>query len=564
MKKNIIAVALLALFVISVFSSCERDDNSDYNALADTYLRIEGEIVGTDIKSARVTPDPQIGISYLSFGKGDEIGFFSFHENNCSRVNTAAGHKDDDCDYLKNVCLSYSDDAGSKAFISSSIKDIALNSLGLTFAYYPYSDKTKPTNYIQLGENDHYVNIFTDDGQIDDILAAAKRQYADVNYKFYHKFSMLLIFLGEGFSDVNNDTLTVHLKEKILGAHVSRVWTNKAYPESFELNVDKVSVDDGALYDFGSSEFIGKKNSGYRLPKHEDDPARTVYPVIIPYGVEIDYIKLNDITGMQQKVRPSKSVLPGLEGGYQYPLTIRMEGITPVVYPDKIIPWGDSIRIEAPDAPGIYSRKDFEDWLALYNENVDNIENLPETAPLGEYGTKNDDGWTFYLRDNIDCEGITCNKYGYIIKELKNNVTFDGCNYVITNLMLNLGDKEPEFGMGLIGEISGGTLKNTRIEFVTVRNVSRDKPSGCIAAKITGGKILDCTVRQAVMTCGGKAGVLAGEATGGFAGWCKFHGFVQTPEKPLDDEDIRGVVGESSSGEFMVESITNRVVPVME
>ena len=66
--------------------------------------------------------------------------------------------------------------------------------------------------------------------------------------------------------------------------------------------------------------------------------------------------------------------------------------------------------------------------------------------------------------------------------------------------MLDLKDSEPEQGMGLIGEITdGGYLQNLRMEFVTVRSKSSDKPSGCIAARISGGQITNCTVRQAIM-----------------------------------------------------------------
>ena len=58
---------------------------------------------------------------------------------------------------------------------------------------------------------------------------------------------------------------------------------------------------------------------------------------------------------------------------------------------------------------------------------------------------------------------------------------------------------------------------------MTVRNMTADALSGCIAGCISGGEVYGCTVREAAMMCrDGVAGVLAGEMTGGRVSDCKF------------------------------------------
>lgn len=83
-------------------------------------------------------------------------------------------------------------------------------------------------------------------------------------------------------------------------------------------------------YEFGHSFFIAPRIEGYTLL--EGQGPRTVYPVILPEEVEIDYIEVVDKTGTLQQVRFTKDAFPnGMEGGHIHPLTIRMEGIIPTI-----------------------------------------------------------------------------------------------------------------------------------------------------------------------------------------------------------------------------------------
>lgn len=354
-----------------------------------------------------------------------------------------------------------------------------------------------------------------------------------------------------------NKALTVHLTEKVIGAHITRKWNGNA--EQFTFTVDKVPTDNETT---GLSAFKTRKIENYKLSETEKE-SRTVYPVILPSGMEIDYIEATDVNGNIQKIRSVKETLPELKPGWKYPMTIRMDGIVPTVYPHEIEPWGEPTKIEVDKLPGIYTPDDFEKWLALYNTYIADKKDIPEEKQdsLEKYGDYTEQKkWIFYLRDSIDCSKIESTS-GTLIKRLVEGVTLDGGNHILKNLMLDLKDSEPEQGMGLIGEITdGGYLQNLRMEFVTVRSKSSDKPSGCIAARISGGQITNCTVRQAIMICKSTSGILAGEMTNGSVDNCKFHGMVQAPFYPLPKEEYKGIVGKIDAGTIIDNNLTNHVI----
>lgn len=375
---------------------------------------------------------------------------------------------------------------------------------------------------------------------------------------------MVLLFLGEGFSPdtEGNGKLTVNLTYHVLGAHILRKEIDPFPYEDFPLTVDTVPLDKASEYGFGRSSFTAPRVDGYTLLVGQEP--RTVYPVILPAGAKIDYIEVKDKTGKLQRVKPARGeALTGLEGGWKHPLTIRMEGIVPTVYPHEIIDWNEQHVGEVDKLPGIHSEEQFAAWLKVYNRNVDKWEamNVADSVELAHYGVHNDgetpgtDGWTFYLWNDIDCKDMKPDANGAFVKALTEGVTFDGKGYVLHNLMLDFEHTAPSSGrVGLIGEIRGGRLRNLHLDFVTVRNMTADALSGCIAGCISGGEVYGCTVREAAMMCrDGVAGVLAGEMTGGRVSDCKFHGMVQArdmqDETGLDYKKIvDGVVGRMPSG----------------
>lgn len=572
MRTNIGYIASRVLPFLFILSACNSEEEWSIPQPSG-YLQIEGEIVGAGMATTKAKTEDILDMSFTRFGDNDSIGFYAFHEETCTLtdrwLHQLNNCKDDDKDYIKNEKLVYS---GSK-FISDSIRNVALNKLGMTFAYFPYAGTEKkpqdyPLNPSKI-EQHHYIHIFNEKGQVVDFLTATKMQYTDINYEFHHEFSMLLLFLGEGFDATmpENEVLKVHLTKHVLGAHLVRKWKSGFPYEVFEVSVDTIPLGDAGKYSYGSSSFMASKKEDYVLPDSEGAP-RTVYPVILPAGVKIDYIEVTDKTGTLQKVKPTNEALPKLEKGFKYPLTIRMDGLAPTVYPHKIIDWNDKGTITVKEPYGIYTREQLKTWLDLYNKHAEDdfADTGDEFETLQKYGNydENRNHWTFYLRDNIDCEGIEATG-GVLMNVLRKNVTLDGGNHILKNLTLDLGASASETGkIGMIGTIEeGGYLQNLHLEYVTVKNtIPADIPVGCIAAEINGGQIIGCTVKQAVMSCKdtSKAGVLAGRMSGGTVDVCKFHGMVQVAGA-LDDEKLRGVVGvvENESNVHVMD-IINRVI----
>ena len=559
-----------------LFIGCRQDEIwTGDDPLRMDYLQIEGEIASA--MAVRAVPDNKLTMSYDTFGSGDTIGFFSYHDPNCAKPDRWSHRKgNDDTLYLKNTKLTYSDMGGARKFTSTEVANVALGKFGVTFAYFPFAPKEKmPPNYVKSDgsslvvpsgsqKGEHYIHIFTEDGHIVDLLTAQKMQYDNINYQFRHRFAMVLLFLGEGFSPdtEGNGKLTVHLTYHVLGAHILRKEIDPFPYEDFPLTVDTVPLDKASEYGFGRSSFTAPRVDGYTLLVGQEP--RTVYPVILPAGAKIDYIEVKDKTGKLQRVKPARGeALTGLEGGWKHPLTIRMEGIVPTVYPHEIIDWNEQHVGEVDKLPGIHSEEQFAAWLKVYNRNVDKWEamNVADSVELAHYGVHNDgetpgtDGWTFYLWNDIDCKDMKPDANGAFVKALTEGVTFDGKGYVLHNLMLDFEHTTPSSRrVGLIGEIRGGRLRNLHLDFVTVRNMTADALSGCIAGCISGGEVYGCTVREAAMMCrDGVAGVLAGEMTGGRVSDCKFHGMVQArdmqDETGLDYKKIvDGVVGRMPSG----------------
>ena len=564
------------LAVMLLFIGCRQDEIwTGDDPLRMDYLQIEGEIASA--MAVRAVPDNKLTMSYDTFGSGDTIGFFSYHDPNCAKPDRWSHRKgNDDTLYLKNTKLTYSDMGGARKFTSTEVANVALGKFGVTFAYFPFAPKEKmPPNYVKSDgsslvvpsgsqKGEHYIHIFTEDGHIVDLLTAQKMQYDNINYQFRHRFAMVLLFLGEGFSPdtEGNGKLTVHLTYHVLGAHILRKEIDPFPYEDFPLTVDTVPLDKASEYGFGRSSFTAPRVDGYTLLVGQEP--RTVYPVILPAGAKIDYIEVKDKTGKLQRVKPARGeALTGLEGGWKHPLTIRMEGLVPTVYPHEIIDWNEQHVGEVDKLPGIHSEEQFAAWLKVYNRNVDKWEamNVADSVELAHYGVHNDgetpgtDGWTFYLWNDIDCKDMKPDANGAFVKALTEGVTFDGKGYVLHNLMLDFEHTTPSSGrVGLIGEIRGGRLRNLHLDFVTVRNMTADALSGCIAGCISGGEVYGCTVREAAMMCrDGVAGVLAGEMTGGRVSDCKFHGMVQArdmqDETGLDYKKIvDGVVGRMPSG----------------
>ena len=569
MKTNIKYLPIWGILLL-FFSACSPENNVEESTEICNRLWIRGEIVGAAMVTKADGADTDAGTdtdtsggtdtgsgegikaevdglgSYTKFVEGSEIGFFSFHKNGCNGNHTN-GEGDDDT-YYQNRKLTYTAEKKFEDLEGPSDGPVFLPTLGSTFAYFPYS---KAVEVSDKNDNEVYINIFKEPNVVEDILtASAVKLSTSVNYGFRHQFSMLLFYLGEGFKEENQaeDGITVHLTEKILGAHVTREWENDRERLTF-------TVDRGDLNGPGCSEF----KTGPRIDNY--DKGRAVYRVILPPGSDVDYIELKDQNGNPQKVRLPKTdnVLPKLESGHKYPLTIKMDGVKPTVYPHSISKWEEKEDVEILEPAGIRSSEELQDWITLYNDedNKKYLEDKDDTNnPFCEYGTKEDGHWTFYIRANIDCADLK-DEDGVLINELGDGVTLDGGKYILSNLTLKAA---PNGNAGIIGNVKGN-LKGLRLENVTVIGGGSRTSAGCIAAIISGGQVMDCTVKMANMTGSGFVGVLAGTMSGGVANRCRFRGMVMAPLYLSGEQQktYQGIVGKIEVGAAFGDDITNQV-----
>lgn len=164
MRTDIKYISITGVLLLILLTACSEESGWENIVGTNQYLQIEGEIAGTDVVT-KVTGD-DLGTN-IRFTEGDQIGFYSFHKNKCAG-GTQSSHPDSEtCDkeYLKNEPLSYSISSGTSkfVFISENVQNVIMNTLGLTFAYYPYSDAKPADNYLPADDHTHYIHIFNED-----------------------------------------------------------------------------------------------------------------------------------------------------------------------------------------------------------------------------------------------------------------------------------------------------------------------------------------------------------------------------------------------------------------
>lgn len=164
MRTDIKYISITGVLLLILLTACSEESGWENIVGTNKYLQIEGEIAGTDVVT-KVTGD-DLGTN-IRFTEGDQIGFYSFHKNKCAG-GTQSSHPDSEtCDkeYLKNEPLSYSISSGTSkfVFISENVQNVIMNTLGLTFAYYPYSDAKPADNYLPADDHTHYIHIFNED-----------------------------------------------------------------------------------------------------------------------------------------------------------------------------------------------------------------------------------------------------------------------------------------------------------------------------------------------------------------------------------------------------------------
>lgn len=470
------------------------------------------------------------------FVKGCQIGLYSV--KNVNGVNNQ--------ERLVNEPLTFIEkennigDTRIAGFKSDEIEIASMTNLGPTFVYYPYSVGndivTLPEEIINW---EYPINIYKtpssegDKNQVIDLLTATgggtlNSTYGVVLYTFKHACSMLMIHRGEGFDNKDSE-VEVKIKNK-LQAYVSRT------TGSFSLKFKNVTNESTAA----DIPTVFPTNFYENYEINSTTGKQDVYSVILPPGAIVEYIKMEDNFGTWQYIRPKDGDIT-LKEGWRQPVTVKMTGLYPTIYPHAISPWEEeTITIDKNSAPGIYNSEDFMGWVKAYNTYKNNNSN--ETT-LETYGTKDETGtWTFHLYTDIDFseqpDASSTTECQYFIQTFTDKL--EGHGHTLKNITLKKTDDNNN-NVGFIGTLNGGSINNLKINGITVtatEYVDANTYVGTLAGSITTGSITNCKITGINLECKqGYAGALAGQASAGTFDTCLLEGELQLGKDATNDDE---------------------------
>lgn len=432
-------------------------------------------------------------VSVKQFASGHEIGFYA-----------QGGDPDNSGGPLDNIRMYFgavqqAGDVTYSSFISD--KEVDYSSLGLMSAYYPYYEAMEPDGMPIREEN----------GMMKDILFAHSGSLglvggAGIAGSFIHVGAMVIIDCGEGFSNAENQEITITMNH---GVEKMRIVPGKS----------------PLFKAFGWVESDDEKYRDYKTDTYTDN-GTTCYYAILPTsnigfvdagGLDLGVasITLYDDSGTAHTIpTPSgKYEIAGLLYGNKYRVTVKMDKLVPTIYPHEIEEWNGN-DITGEQEVGIGSYDELRAWIEKYN-----ADNKDEEA-LKKYGNKSSDGkWTFYLTNDIDCSSMDARASYINVFQDK----LDGRGFTLENISLSSTLNE---GAGLIKTlVDGAYVENLNIRKITVTDDS-GYPVGSIVSDMQGGTVGKCSVSGANINGKGYAGILSGTMSGGTVSDCTFEGSV--------------------------------------
>lgn len=546
--KTIIQNSILACLAFCMSTACTKESGMEETSHGKGYLEVFATIgeastaptradgdTGNKADAYGVPMDPLY--SYLSTGDGGgfidngpcKIGIYS--------LNGTDGKNDEG--RLVSTPLTYK--GGS--FVNEDIEISSMTNLGPTFAYYPYSEVNNNSNqgsgstlkyeldiYVDNNNNN---NPYTTDNknQVIDLLTASSSgslSGGKISYSFRHACSMLLIYRGEGFDQKSTD-VTVKIKQGL------KAYVYRGTSGNFSLTTEQDNT--------APTEFKTNYCSSYLMEGSEK--ARPVYSVILPPGATVEYIKLEDNFGTMQYVYPEETMT--LAKGTRYPVTVKLDGLYPTIYPHDIAAWdGVPITIDQNDKnPGIYSLDNFNEWIKEYTNTT------PQNEILKKYGIQNleTNKWTFHLYADIDCSTITDKQF--LIKAFTD--CLEGHGHTLKNVTLTKAEDETDANIGVIGELKeGGSINNLKIDSITVSGETTENDYiGTLVGTITDGSITKCKITGINIDCeNGKVGALAGKIETGTIETCLLEGNLQLGKEAITAENSKKLFGEMGTFDF--------------
>ena len=556
--KAIIQNSILACLAFCLGTACTEEAGVETAINGKGYLEVYATIEEASTVQSRADNNTQntdkfgVGMdnyfSYLSgsntFVNGCQIGLFS--------ANGTDGNYDEG--RLVNVPLTYTLPNGETygSFVNEDIEISSMTNLGHTFAYYPYSaiNNTHPQTGNPLTYDiDLYVhedgsnNPYTGDNKnkVIDLLKASNNGTISgwrINYTFSHACSMLTIERGIGFNEANSTEVLVKLENGLQG-YITRTTGN------FTFDVEE---DDSAPVIFPAN---------YYTYTNDEDEVIKIHSVILPPKAKVEYIKIMDDFGTWQYVRPEGNILQSLEAGNRYPVTVKLDGPSPTIYPHEIERWNDRIISVNNQNAGIYNLDDLQGWIKAYNDGSNNDGDLTDYG----YGTTSGDvtQWIFHLYADIDCSGLT-EEYQYFIQTFKDRL--EGHGHTLSNIKLTKSNNSSTSeNIGFIGDLAdGGSINNLKIDGISISGGTEDNDCiGTIAGTITNGSITECKITGIeIYSENGTVGSLAGKAIAGEVNKCLLEGNLRLG-KEVSIEDGQKLFGVKADNFTLGETNTSGV-----
>lgn len=356
---NKLQITLLSL--LGIVTACTNDTDENITGNTGRAVIVQGNIGTAQVERAAIGDG---GISYKNnFAAGDKIGLFA--TGGLTASNEMLTHNDN---VFKSDDLNWT---GGNA--------------NAVWAYFPYSENQT------TDEGGIKIKIWKDtNGKIpagfDDILVTKPGNINEgtiINATFTHRFALLCVKRGKGFSNVTNDD---HKAVKV------------SLTQSISSNAT-INYNNGK--DFVALDKDDNTNTGHKeLGTNATDNG---YYVIIPVGnvndgadkVNIESITLYNDLNREMTVPYN---IKSLESGKIFTVTVIMRDNEAVVSPTEIVQWdNENVNIEKP--AGIEDAKQFHDWVGAYNDQGANgSEDILKKC--GSYsGT--DKKWTFRLLNDI-------------------------------------------------------------------------------------------------------------------------------------------------------------------
>lgn len=529
--KTLKQYSILAFLSFCICTSCTENTGMDeMNSTSKGYLEVFGSIgEGYSLQTRADDPETEASTDrapvdeYYSFksttnNKGG--GFVDDCKIGIYSLNSTAGVFDEN--RLANTPLTYY--GGS--FKNEDIDITSMTNLGRTFAYYPYSNsnlddneatETNDLRYpiaLEYGKDDPN-KISGDKNRVIDLLIATSsgslNSQGKIYYSFTHACSMLMIYRGDGFvldsrDAEKNDEVVVKLKEG-----------KKAFVSSIGKGNFKLLIEPD---DDEAKDLIYPTNVCIETINTETNEQRSVNTVILPPDAEIEYIIMTDMFGTKQYIYPEDLLKP-MTAGKKQPVTVKLDGLEPTIFPHNIIDWEDVVIEITDQNPGIYSLDQFNKWINAYNNNNNN------ESELGSYGNKVDDKWTFHIYSDIDFSDIDPENQTTIqsfISEFTDNL--EGHGHTLKNISLQQQTGSTTTNFGFVGNLNGGSINNLKIDGISVTgSVGENDYVGTIAGTVTNGSITNCKITGINIECEkGFAGALAGNITAGTIKTCLLEG----------------------------------------